>query len=156
MKNVFFIARTDVRNQLRDGGTLAWLFVMPPIFFFFIGTVMSGFSSGMSGGEATPIVVVAKAPGFLQEQIDLRLRQNEFDPEWLTEVVADEDGNPPTRVLTLSDNFSDKITAAEQVDASYDTKASALLRSSRRSEFSAACTRRLPISSRRMRCPTNR
>jgi len=128
MKNVFFIARTDVRNQLRDGGTLAWLFIMPPVFFYFIGTVMSGFSSGMSGGEATPIVIAADAPGFLREQIDLRLRQNDFEPEWRTDVVADEEGNLPTRVLTLTDNFSDRIAAAEQVEASYDTKASALLR----------------------------
>ena len=128
MNNVFFIARTDVRNQLRDGGTLVWLFVMPPIFFYFIGTVMSGFGSGMSGGEATPLVVAAKSPGFLKEQVDLRLRQNEFDPEWLTEVVADEEGTLPRRVLTLTDDFSAQIAAGEEVDASYDTKASALLR----------------------------
>ena len=128
MKNVVFIAWHDVRHQLRQGGTLVWLFVMPPIFFFFIGTVMSGFSGGMSGGAATPMVVVAQAPGFLQDQIDLRLRENEFDPEWRTEVAADTEGNLPQRVLILTDNFSEQIAAGEQVDASYDTQASALLR----------------------------
>jgi ABC-type Na+ efflux pump permease subunit len=128
MKNVVFIAWHDVRNQLRQGGTLAWLFVMPPIFFYFIGTVMSGFSGGMAGGDATPIVIAAKTPGFLKEQIDLRLRENEFDPEWRADVVADAEGKLPQRVLTLTDDFSQQIAAGEQVDASFDTKASALLR----------------------------
>ena len=128
MKNVVFIAWNDVRHQLRQGGTVVWLFVMPPIFFYFIGTVMSGFSSGMSGGSSTPIVVAAESPGFLKEQIDLRLRENEFEPEWRAEVVADAEGNLPRSILTLSDNFSEQIVAGEQVDASYDTRASALLR----------------------------
>jgi ABC-type Na+ efflux pump permease subunit len=128
MKSVLFIAWHDVRIQLRQGGTLVWLFVMPPIFFYFIGTVMSGFQGGITGGTATPIVVAADAPGFLKEQVDLRLRDNEFDPEWRSEIVPDAEGNLPRRILTLSDNFSDQIVAGEQVDASYDTKASALSR----------------------------
>lgn len=128
MKNVLFIAWHDVRHQLRQGGTLVWLFVMPPLFFYFIGTVMSGFSGGMSGGAATPVVVAAKAPGFLQDQLNLRLKDNDFDPDWRADIVADAEGKLPSRILTLSDNFSDHIIAGEQVEASYDTKASALLR----------------------------
>lgn len=128
MKNVSFIAWHDVRNQLRDGGTLAWLFIMPPIFFYFIGTVMSGFSGGMSGGTATPVVVVAQAPGFLKDQIDLRLRDNEFAPEWREQLGTAEEDEQPQRVLTLSDDFSMQVVAGEQVDASYETEASALLR----------------------------
>ena len=49
MKNSVFIAWYDVRYQLRQGGTLVWLFVMPPIFFYFIGTVTAGFSGSMTG-----------------------------------------------------------------------------------------------------------
>ncbi len=72
MREIIFIAWNDAKFQLRQGSTLVWVFVMPPIFFFFIGTVTGGFSSGISGGQATPISVIAEAPGFLQEQIDLR------------------------------------------------------------------------------------
>lgn len=128
MRNVFFIAWHDVRYQLRQGGTLLWLFVMPPIFFFFIGTVTTGFRGSMTGTTATPITVVASVPGFLQDQIDLRLRENDFSTEWHNEVVLDVDRNPPTRVLTLGDNFSDQLVAGQQVGASYDTKATALSR----------------------------
>jgi len=128
MKSIFFIAWHDVRYQLRQGGTLVWLFVMPPIFFYFIGTVTGGFQASMTGGTATPVVIAAQEPGFLQEQIDLRLRQNEFEPDWHAEVVADEEGNLPRRVLSIDDNLSVQIVAGESVKASYDTKASALSR----------------------------
>ncbi len=128
MKSVFFIAWHDVRYQLRQGGTLVWLFVMPPIFFYFIGTVTGGFQGSMTGGTATPVVIAAQEPGFLQEQIDLRLRENEFEPDWRAEVVADEEGNLPRRVLSIDDNLSVQIVAGESVKASYDTRASALSR----------------------------
>jgi ABC-type Na+ efflux pump permease subunit len=128
MKNILFIAWHDVRYQLRQGGTLVWLFVMPPIFFYFIGTVTGGFQGNLTGGTATPIVIAAEAPGFLEEQIDLRLRENEFDPEWRESVVADAGGNLPRRVLTFDANLSAQVVAGEQVKASYDTRASALSR----------------------------
>ena len=82
MKNVLFIAWHDVRHQLRQGSTLLWVFVLPAVFFYFIGTVTSGFSGTMSGAKATPIVIAAKNPGFLRDQVDLRLRDNSFEPDW--------------------------------------------------------------------------
>ena len=128
MKNVFFIAWQDLRQQLRQGSTIVWVFIMPPVFFYFIGTVTGGFSGTMSGGVAAPLVVEASAPGFLQEQIDFRLRANDFEPEWREEVVADEEGNPPRRVLSLGANFTDLVVAGEVVTASFDTRASSLSR----------------------------
>ena len=56
MKNIYFIALKDAVHQLRRGSTLMWLFVMPPIFFFFIGTVTGGHASRMSA-DAAPLVV---------------------------------------------------------------------------------------------------
>ena len=80
MRNVLFVAWQDVRYQLRQGSTLVWLILMPPVFFYFIGTVTGGFASGASGGTATSITVVAERPGFLREQLDYRLRDNDFEP----------------------------------------------------------------------------
>jgi len=128
MSNALFIAWHDVRYQLRQGSTLLWVLVMPPIFFYFIGTVTGGFNSGMSGGTLTPIVVEAQAPGFLKGQVDLRLRENEFEPEWRAEVTSDEEDDLPTRVLRFPDNLSDQVVAGSRVKVSYDTRASALSR----------------------------
>ena len=61
--NQLFIAVQDVRHHLRQGATLVWLLLMPPIFFYFIGTVTGGFSGGVSGAGATPLVIEAEAAG---------------------------------------------------------------------------------------------
>jgi len=130
MGNFLFIAVHDIRHQLRQGATLLWLFVMPPIFFYFIGTVTGGFSSAMSATEATPLVIEAQSPGFLQEQIDRRLQDNGFAPEWREKIepaYAGED-QVPDRTLVFSSDLSDKILADEQVSARYDTPASSIAR----------------------------
>jgi ABC-type multidrug transport system permease subunit len=128
MKNILFIAWQDIRNQMRQGSTLLWVFVMPPIFFYFIGTVTGGFSSGLGGEQVTPITVVAESPGFLKNQIDLRLAANQFGTEWVTSPQPTADGEAPTRTLTLDANMSDKVLAGEQVRATYETSANALTR----------------------------
>jgi ABC-type multidrug transport system permease subunit len=128
MREIFFIAWNDAKFQLRQRGTLVWVFVMPPIFFYFIGTVTGGFASGISGGQATPITVIAEAPGFLQEQIDLRLQDNDFAPVWVEELLVTEGEEAPRRTLTIAANLSDQIAAGEEVAVSFETKSSALTR----------------------------
>jgi ABC-2 type transport system permease protein len=128
MKNILFIAWQDVRNQLRQGSTLLWVFVMPPIFFFFIGTVTGGVSAGLGGGQGTPLTVVAESPGFLKDQIDLRLAANQFEAEWVESLEPTADGEAPTRTLTFDAGMSEKVLAGEQVQASFETSANALTR----------------------------
>ena len=128
IKNILFIALNDARYQLRQGSTLVWVFLMPPIFFYFIGTVTGGFSSGVSGGQANPLTVVAEAPGFLQQQLDLRLQENDFAPEWVDELVIEEGASPPRRVLSIAPNLSAAIISGEQVAISYETRSSSLSR----------------------------
>jgi ABC-2 type transport system permease protein len=128
MKNILFIAWQDVRNQLRQGSTLLWVFVMPPIFFFFIGTVTGGFSSGLGGGQATPLTVVAKSPGILKDQIDLRLAANQFEAAWVESPEPTVEPEAPIRTLSFDANMSDRVLAGKQVQASYETSANALTR----------------------------
>lgn len=130
MNGTLLIALRDIRHQLRQGATLLWVFVMPPIFFWFIGTVTGGFSGGMGADSATPLTVEARSPGFLQEQIDLRLHQNGFEPRWQEPGrIIDDPGDEGTRrTLVFSDRLSDRILADETVDVRFDTEASALTR----------------------------
>ena len=76
----------------------------------------------------TPIIVVAESPGFLKNQIDLRLAANQFGTEWVTSPQPTADGEAPTRTVTLDANMSDKVLAGEQVRATYETSANALTR----------------------------
>ncbi len=126
MRQILFIAWNDAKFQLRQGSTLLWLLVMPPIFFYFIGTVTGGFSTGVSGGQATPVTIVAQSPGFLKEQVSLRLADNDFEPDWVTGVERDVE--PPRRTLKFGAGLTEKIRAGEPVTVSFDTKASALSR----------------------------
>ena len=128
MRNILFIAWQDIRNWLRDGSTLMWLFLMPPIFFYFIGTVTGGFSSATSGAQATPITVVADAPGFLKEQVDLRLVANDFAPEWVESIAPENEAAAPPRTLTFDANASAQLLADEAVEVSFDTRANSLTR----------------------------
>ena len=53
LRQVWFIGRKDIQYMLRERETLGWMFVMPVVFFFFIGTVTSNFGSRgviLSGG----------------------------------------------------------------------------------------------------------
>jgi ABC-type multidrug transport system permease subunit len=130
MSNILFIALHDIRYQLRQGATLLWLFVMPPIFIYFIGTVTGGFSSGITGGIATPLTVIAASAGFLKPQIDKRLRDNDFAPDWqdIAFATQSEEGAAAVRTLAFPDALTDRIVAGEQVTAVFNTSASSLTR----------------------------
>ncbi|MCH9696175.1 MAG: ABC transporter permease [Gammaproteobacteria bacterium] len=128
MKNILFIALNDARHQLKQGSTLVWVFVMPPIFFYFIGTVTGGFSSGLSATQATPLTVVAEAPGFLKDQLELRLAANDFAPVWVDEIVVAEDAVAPRRTLTIGPDLTNRLEDGEQVSIRYETKSSSLTR----------------------------
>lgn len=128
MRNVLFIGWQDVRNQLREGSTLLWLFVMPPIFFYFIGTVTGGYSSGIGGSQATPLTVIAERPGFMRAQIDLRLKANDFEPTWVEALESSETDPAPARTLAFAADMSERLLAGEQVTAVYDTGANSLSR----------------------------
>ena len=57
-KSAWFIAKHDLATMLRQKETLFWVFPMPILFFFFIGTVTGGFGGGREDGEPDPIAVV--------------------------------------------------------------------------------------------------
>jgi ABC-type Na+ efflux pump permease subunit len=130
IEKAVIIAALDIRYQMRQGATLLWVFVMPPIFFYFLGTATGGFNTGVGGGAATPLAVHAAAPGFMREQFDLRLRENGFAPGWQTSAssTADSEADDSKRTLTLPDNLSEKLLAGEQLKATFDTGASSLTR----------------------------
>jgi ABC-type Na+ efflux pump permease subunit len=72
LRDAFYIARTDARYLLTRRETIVWTFVMPVIFFYFIGTI-TGNNMG-SGDSRDPLAVSAPADaGFLAGQLIQRL-----------------------------------------------------------------------------------
>jgi len=78
MRGVWFITRAEIAHQLRQRETLLWVFVMPFIFFYFIGTVTGGM------GVVTPDrpdALALDAPadaGFLVDELVGRLEAQNF------------------------------------------------------------------------------
>ncbi len=77
MKNAWFIARKDIQYMVRQWSTSLWLFVMPIVFFYFIGTAMSGLAV-MTSGETPLAVRVPDDAGFLADEVMRRLEQYGF------------------------------------------------------------------------------
>ena len=55
---IILLARNELKLALKDRSTILWLFIMPAVFFYFIGAVTQG---GMSFVDTTVNLVVVKA-----------------------------------------------------------------------------------------------
>ena len=83
MRWAWFIARTDVKHLLRQRETLLWTFVMPLVFFYFIGTITGG-STSLRGSADRPDPIALRAPanaGVLVDEIAHRLEKQNFRVE---------------------------------------------------------------------------
>ena len=54
LKNAWFIATRDVAYMLRQKETVLWVFVMPFVFFYFIGAVTGSLSRAARGMFSLP------------------------------------------------------------------------------------------------------
>ncbi|HLG96767.1 MAG TPA: ABC transporter permease [Bryobacteraceae bacterium] len=76
LKDVFFLVTRDLGHMLRRRETLLWTFVMPVLFFYFIGSISGGFGRA---DQPDPIQVVQPAgAGFLADELVARLQQRGF------------------------------------------------------------------------------
>ena len=106
MRIVRRIAWNDVTYALRERSTLLWVFLMPPIFFYFIGTVTGG-TAEASRKPGRLIYEVEAEAGPLAERLAVRLEEVGF--ELLREVPTE-----PTRLpwLTVPAGWGAAVEAA--------------------------------------------
>jgi ABC-type Na+ efflux pump permease subunit len=77
--SAWFIARKDVSYMIRRRETILWTFVMPVVFFYFIGTVTGGFA-GPSPDHKDALAIRGGANGgFLVDEIVRRLEAQRFE-----------------------------------------------------------------------------
>lgn len=75
-RDAWYLARTDTWRLLHSREILMWTFVMPVIFFYFIGMV----NDNASPDEKTPLAVsVAPDSGFLADELIRRLAARDFE-----------------------------------------------------------------------------
>ena len=79
LRDAFFLARKDVGFMLRQRETLLWAFLMPVVFFFFIGTITAGFGGTPSPDRKDPLALVgAEDGGFLLDQLLKRFEEQDY------------------------------------------------------------------------------
>jgi len=79
MRAAWFIARTEIAQQLRQRETILWVFVMPFLFFYFIGTVTGGMGGPVTPDRPDPLALDAPADGgFLVDELVRRLEAQNF------------------------------------------------------------------------------
>ena len=126
MRAAWFVARKDVAHMLRARETLVWTFVMPIVFFYFIGTVTGGFGSPR-GSAARPDAIALQAPseaGFLVDELTRRLERENFKVQ---RPASAEDLARFSRRLVLprpasGKTFSDAVLAGESQKLTFTSR----------------------------------
>lgn len=128
LRDARFIARSDLTLMLRQKETLLWVFLMPLIFFYFIGTVTGGFGGG---SEDRPDVVALRAPdspGFVVDALverleaqNLRVVRPESDEEFDRYVRRLEIRPPGGAGRDLS--VTEAVVAGEEVEVRFSSRA---------------------------------
>jgi ABC-type Na+ efflux pump permease subunit len=111
LTDALFLARMDIYRLLRSRETILWTFVMPVIFFYFLGTVTS-----RPLGEADPkdpiAVSIPPDAGFLADQVAARLEQRGYR---IARVATPEAAARYRRRLEIPAGFTASVLAGRAV-----------------------------------------
>ena len=119
LKPVVLLANNDLKLALKDRSTILWLFIMPVVFFYFIGTVTQG---GMSFVDSTvELVVENNDGGFLSRHLENRLEENLYTILRPEDIPPVGEGEEPRkyRQLTIPANFTQLLRSQEKAVISY-------------------------------------
>ena len=111
LRAIIFLARKDLAQMFRHPSTWLWAFLMPLLFFFFIGNVTGGFSRPRTPAERIGMLAPADA-GFLAEHLERRLQQLGYR----VERVQDEKALAAyARRLTVPSRFTEEVLKGKQM-----------------------------------------
>jgi len=118
-RDALFIAGKDLRYLLRSREALLWVFVMPIVFFWFIGKVTSGMG-GADGTTKTKLSLVeGDGAGFLVDRLVKRLEEQDYD---VLRPPSAEDLERYSRRLDVPGGFTDSVLAGTKTVVRYRHK----------------------------------
>jgi len=107
--DALYLARRDIRYMFREKATWLWTFVMPVVFFYFIGTITSGFRGPTDTRD--PIAVSAPPDaGFLAGHVERRMEALQFR---LVRVKSPEELARYRRRLVFPPGFTASVLAGK-------------------------------------------
>lgn len=115
--DAWHIAVHDLKVALRQRETQLWTFLMPILFFWFIGTVTGGFAPSGSAGDLDPVPLdlhVETGAGFVAEGLAARLEQSGFAVNRIDADAATETETDTERLaLFVPADLSQRLLAGE-------------------------------------------
>ena len=108
-RDAWLIARFGIRQLIRAREVWVWTFVMPAIFFYFIGMVNSG---GSADQKDTLAVRVAPGAGFLADELISRLGARDYR---IVRPEPEQQFLGYRRRLEIPGGFTDSVLAAQPV-----------------------------------------
>ncbi len=126
MKDALRIARFDLRHMLRQRETIVWAFVMPLVFFYFIGTVTGGMGAPAPGAAPVGLALLgSENAGHLVEQLVRRLEDENYA---VRRFETGEDSSEWSRRLTLPAppdgyaSFTEAVLDGQQQELRFDRR----------------------------------
>jgi ABC-type Na+ efflux pump permease subunit len=112
-RDALYLARMDAAHLLRRRETLLWTFIMPIVFFYFIGTI-----TGNSSGSAKDELAVSAPPdaGFLADQLLARLNK-QYN---VIRAPSPEEFQRYARRLSIPAGFTDSVLAGKPMKIRFD------------------------------------
>src|SRR5947209_4376876 len=98
MRGAWFIARKDVEFLLRHRETVFWVFLMPLLFMYFVGSVTGGFGRPQADRRDPLAMNGATHGGLLADELVRRLEDQQFA---IARPTTDEASAAFSRRLTL-------------------------------------------------------
>jgi ABC-type Na+ efflux pump permease subunit len=122
LRDARFIGLKELKFALRAREAIVWIFVMPIVFFYFIGTITGSYGVPARGKE--PIAVRAdSSSGFLVGELTTRLAESGYE-------VVDADTVPAidayARRLTIPASFTDSVLAGVPATLRFENASSGL------------------------------
>ena len=114
LRDAFYIARTDARFMLTRRETIMWTFIMPIVFFYFIGTIMSHNSAG---DERDPVAMTAPpSAGYLVDALVARLSADDFR---IVRTQSEQEFLSYHRRLEIPAGFTDSVLAGHPMKVKF-------------------------------------
>ena len=126
LRDALYIARMDARYLLSRRETLVWTFLMPVVFFYFIGTITS---RNTSADSRDPLALsVAPGAGYLADQLTERLAADDYR---VIHMQSSAESLRFNRRLEIPESFTDSVLAGhpmkvrftrsgQELDTSFD------------------------------------
>jgi ABC-type multidrug transport system permease subunit len=116
LQDAFFLAWTGLWRLLRVREVLMWTFLMPPLFFYFLGLVNGGETPNRRDALA---VSVAPDAGFLADDLIAQLEKREFR---IVRPKTREEFLDERRRLEIPSGFTASVLAGNHIDVRFTRK----------------------------------